>query len=441
MAMTITVPSDEQTDSTDTAIVMPEQPQIIKPTVAEVDEFANINISAIIAKQTKEYDKVCGKLESFVVDIEEEDLPMTPVWHTGLPVMDICVGGGFPQERMSYAWGGTGTGKSTLFLEACHHNFLRNAYLGNPDKYRFVFMDSEEGEAKNWMDRIGVNFPYKYDIPKSIESIGKYLPALRKEFPKQELVVIWDSVAATGTENSTGRADVARPVTDMLRNIKLHDLRITFLVVNQHREKTDQYAPAVPPAGNALRHKSHLTLNAPSVAKSPFWKDKRHGRSVAWKTQKARDGFNDVEFRMEMTYFSGFDVALTMISIMRDLQILKRRVDEFTFDIDEELSFKTGDKESKTEYTLLAKDLMEVIPPVREISGMKDMYNFMFDKESEQYWRFGLRFFAYTMYRPYFVINEDKFRPHFETLMQSIEKYYFDNWNLFVRTIPTRIKF
>ena len=397
----------------------------------------DIDISSIIARQQKEYDSVMGKVENYVIKVGEH----TPILHTGIPTMDICLGGGIPSQRMNYFWGMTGTGKTTLCFEIAYHNFLRNAYTGNSEKWRYVFVDAEEGQSKNWLNRIKINFPYKYDIPSTIEDLEPYLTDLKKEFPKQELFVIWDSVSTTQPKMITGRADIARAVSTLLNHISLTELGITFLVINQQREKQEQYAPPVPPGGHFLRHKSHLTMHAPSYAKSEFWSDKKNGRSILWKTQKTRDSFNDVEFRLEMTYFSGFDAILSFIyNLHKDLKILKKRSDKYTLGVDEELSFKSGDKDSKQEYTVDFKTLADFDVPTKSIEGFVDLYNFFMDIESLPYWKFGLRYYAYQIFRPYFVYNDDKFTPFFESLITEIENYYFKNWNLFVKTLPTKLE-
>ena len=400
------------------------------------EEFKDIDINTIIAKQNKEFSSVVGKLEGYV--IKQGD---TPILHTGIPVLDIAIGGGIPSKRMSYFWGSSGTGKTTLAFEIAYHNFLRLAYTKQADKWRFIFLDAEEGESTRWLSRIGINLPYKRDVPDNIEDLEHYLTDLKKAFAWQELMVIWDSVSATSPKAVTGRADIARAVSTLLNHIKLSELDISFLVINQHREKQDQYAPATPPGGNFLRHKSHLTLHAPSIAKSDFWKDKKNGRSIMWRTQKTRDSFNDVDFRMEMTYFSGYDSILTLIAIMnKELKILKRRVDEFTLEVDkDELSFKTGDKDAKQEFTVPYADIADFDCPTMKIEGFKDLYNFFLDPASLPYWKFACRYFAYQTFRPYFVFNDAQFTPFFEGIVQNLEDYYFGNWNLFVKTIPTKI--
>lgn len=400
--------------------------------------FDDIDINKIIEKQNKEFESVVSKVADYVVKTGD-----TPIIHTGIPTLDICLGGGIPSKRMSYFWGSSGTGKTTLCFEIAYHNFLRLAYSRNTDAWRFVFLDAEEGESKKWLQRIGINLPYKYDVPDNIEDLEGYLKELKKSFPGKELFVIWDSVSATKPKSVTGRADIARAVSSLLNHIKLTELGITFLVVNQYREKQEQYAPPVPPGGNFLRHKSHLTLCAPSTAKSPFWKDKKNGRSILWKTQKTRDSFNDVDFRLEMTYFSGFDTVLTMISTMRDeLKIMGKRVEKYTINIDEpQLTFKTGDKDNKEEYVVDVKDLVDFDIKSIEIDGVQNLYNFFLTEESLPYWKFGLRYYAYQTFRPYFAMNQSEFPKFWQSLVENIENYYFSNWNLFEKTIPTRIKF
>lgn len=404
---------------------------------SEQFDIDSINIDDIITQQQKEFTSVVKKLEDFVVKQGS-----TPVLHTGIPTLDICLGGGIPSKRMTYLWGGSLTGKTTLCFEIAHHNFLRLAYTGLADTWRFVFLDAEEGESKKWITRIGTNFPYKYDVPENIEDLEPYLRNLKKEFSGQELFVIWDSVSATRPKSITGRADIARATTQLLNHIKLTELEITLMTINQQREKQEQYAPSIPPAGNALRHKSHLTLHSPSIAKSDFWKDKRNGRSILWRTQKARDSFNDIDFRMEMTYFSGFDAVLTFLYVLwKEQKVIKRRVDTFTISVDDELKFVSGDKDNKTEYIVNKKDLADFDIKEKEIEGLQNLYEFFFTEEAEPYWRFGLRYFAYQTFKPYFLYQDDKFTEFLGMITADIEKYYLSNWKLFIKTMPTRMTF
>lgn len=409
----------------------------VKNKEEDLSDIDNIDMDKIIALQNKEYKSLTKKLESHVISQAE-----TPPLHTGIPMKDIALGGGIPSKRMTYMWGPSGTGKTTMAFEIAYHNFLRFVYTKKIDDWKFIFLDSEEGESKPWLDRIGIRLPYRYDVPDSIEAIKGYLTDLKKEYSDKQILLIWDSVSATGTANPTGRADVARPVTDLFRNIKLTELEMTLLTINQHREKQDQYAAAVPPGGNQLRHKSHLTWVSPSFAKSEFWKNKKYGRSVLFRTQKARDSFNDVDYRLEMNYFSGFDSVMSLLAMaINSLKILKRKdAGAYAFEIGDEFQFAVEEEKKKTIYNVSKKELIDFdLEGEKHFENFKEIYNFFFDQASDKHWRFILRYFAYQLFYPYFMFEKEKFWEFFIALIQNVESYYFSNWNLFLKTVPTRL--
>lgn len=419
--------------------------QIYQETVKELsakkeDKVPIINFDEIMSKINKEYDDVMKDLRDHVVIIDDKP---TPVIHTGNPCKDVYIGGGIPQRRMSYVWGISGTGKTTFAFQTASTLFKHSVYKGEPEKWKFWHLDSEEGESKQWLNRIGLKLPYKVLPPETIEDIGDVLLKINKRFPDHENFIIWDSVMGSSPKSITGRGDVARAVSSMMRQVKFNELNITMITINQHREKTDQYAQPEPPGGNHLKHKSHLTLFASSHAKSKFFKNPKQGRTVHWKIQKSRDSFVDVDYRLEMTYMSGFDSILPMIDFLRTSDVCKRRGDIYKFVVPDELEIKTPtvkDVVDDEPMNFIVKDHIDCNFNELKFDGFKDVYNFLLSSESYNYWRLGLKMLAYQSFKGYFMGNTDKADIYVKNLVDEIDLFYFKS-NLFDKLIPGKIEF
>lgn len=425
----------EETPTESTDIVSGNFKQVSAPDISYLSKM-----DEMINKMNKDFQTSMKGIEDNIILTEDED---TPIIHTGNPCLDVYIGGGIPQRRMTYLWGSSGTGKTSLAFQI-GSSLYRHLYFTNKTKdWVYAFIDAEEGESKKWLDRIGLRLPYgKPIIPSTIEDIKPILENLSKKHKGKEIFVIWDSIASTKPKNITGRGDTARSVSALFRDIKFNDLGITMLVINQFREKTDQYKPPEPPGGNHPMHKSHFTLYTKSYSKSKFFtKNPKFGRSVLCKTQKARDSFNDIEFRMEMTYHSGFDAILGFISALKDFGIYEKKNGPFKLKIDKEFNLVwKDDKVIIEEKTYKLEDLIDhKFEEELRFDKIKDIYNFLLVPESYPYWNLGLRLLINQTFKQYF-IQDDKFMIFNNNLHNHIMNHYFVN-NMFDKLLPTRLIF
>lgn len=166
---------------------------------------------------------------------------------TGMPTLDICLNGGIPGGRFVEIYGDASTGKSLL---SCSILSQCQAMGGIA-----ALLDTEAGSSEEFMQRIGLDTDNLiYSVPDTIEQVFDDLigiinarNSVDKDLP---LCVVWDSVAATSSEEELEKilsdglaantvATHARQISKMLRNINSYLTRenCTFIAINQTREK------------------------------------------------------------------------------------------------------------------------------------------------------------------------------------------------------------
>lgn len=165
---------------------------------------------------------------------------------TGIPPLDLIMGGGIPVGRMVEIYGDTSTGKSLL----AGHILAETQRIGGIA----VYIDTESAVSLEILEAIGVNLEAAiYAAPTTIEEVFDIIKDLltlkKEEDPDTPMTVVWDSVAATTCEDELERAKKdgigqgypthARLISQMCRILRTEISRcnIAFVFINQTRQK------------------------------------------------------------------------------------------------------------------------------------------------------------------------------------------------------------
>lgn len=165
---------------------------------------------------------------------------------TGIPTIDLVMGGGVPVGRMIEVYGDTSTGKSLLAA----HILAETQHAGGIA----VLMDPETATSVEIMESVGIDTETCiYTVPDTVEEVFKVIEDVlelkKEEAPDQLMTIVWDSVAATTSEDELARASKdgigrgypshARLISQMCRILKaeIAKNRIAFVFINQTRQK------------------------------------------------------------------------------------------------------------------------------------------------------------------------------------------------------------
>ena len=165
---------------------------------------------------------------------------------TGCPPLDIIMGGGVPVGRMTEIYGDTSTGKTLL----AEHILAETQRMGG----LAVLLDTETAIDDRLAELIGINLDeLLYSNPETVEDvyeiIDELLDAKHKSDPDGLMTIVWDSVAATSSNEEIekikaqglGAATVAthaRLISKMMRvmRTRVAEERLAFVLLNQTRE-------------------------------------------------------------------------------------------------------------------------------------------------------------------------------------------------------------
>lgn len=165
---------------------------------------------------------------------------------TGCTPLDIIMGGGVPVGRMTEIYGDTSTGK-TLVAE---HILAQTQKLGGTA----VLLDSETAIDESVAKAVGIDVDKLiYTNPETVEEvygdIQELLEAKRDVDPSGLMTIVWDSVAATSSEEEIEKirkeglgghtmATHARLISTMMRVMKQEVARnrLAMVMLNQTRE-------------------------------------------------------------------------------------------------------------------------------------------------------------------------------------------------------------
>jgi len=159
---------------------------------------------------------------------------------TGCLALDLAMGGGFPLGRVVEIYGDTSTGKSLIAAQACS-TAQHNGGVA-------VYIDTETSVSLPIMEAVGVDVDSLiYLAPDTVESVFKAMETVIDKKPEdRDMVVVWDSVAATSSkaemEGSTGDVGYlthSRVISQGLRRLTrmVAKMDVSLLFLNQAKER------------------------------------------------------------------------------------------------------------------------------------------------------------------------------------------------------------
>lgn len=347
------------------------------------DENDTLDDSPKTAKSF-DLDKIRKELKDSVINLDES----YKFFLTGNPLFDAYVGsGGLPKYQMEYIWGKNSIGKSTLaqqFLASYQKQFKENCIQ--------VYFDKEESLTKLRLKSLGVQ-PDQVVIvsPETIEFITDKVCKWAADYKNVDIFVVWDTIAMTPSQEEVDGKDQpgtqARALAKMFKRVKFLDFKTTMFILNQFREKIgERYPTKEPPGGNAVKHKSFLSIEGHSK-KSEIWPENANvGKTTVFDTVKSKiiSPFRKMTF--EYTYVYGYDAILTMINYMwKEMKILSKKSGRWQFASEEETySLKQLYKyfmtdESVYRWKLVINDIYENLYPDDDKTFINDAKNRIFN--------------------------------------------------------------
>lgn len=165
---------------------------------------------------------------------------------TGCPPLDLIMGGGVPVGRMTEIYGDTSTGKTLL----AEHIIAQTQAIGGTA----ALLDTETAIDADVAKVVGIDLDKLiYTNPETVEDvyadIQELLEAKRDVDPKGLMTIVWDSVAATSSEEEIEKirkeglgahtmATHARLISTMMRVMKQEVARdhVALIMLNQTRQ-------------------------------------------------------------------------------------------------------------------------------------------------------------------------------------------------------------
>lgn len=179
---------------------------------------------------------------------------------TGIPQLDVILGGGFPYGRMVMLVGPESTGKTLI------SQYAVAAQQKSEKRPHALLIDAERSFDQDWWAASGVDVSeLLVSLPPTAEDAIDVMHAAFEHDAKLGIVVL-DSVAAlTPRPTLDEPADqkfmglLANLVTRMLQVVMPLNKQAIFIVINQMRENLRGHEE-IYPGGRALRHQSHIIL-------------------------------------------------------------------------------------------------------------------------------------------------------------------------------------
>jgi RecA/RadA recombinase len=241
--------------------------------------------------------------------------------------------------------------------------------------------------------------------PNTIEDVGEIIQKLRAAYSDIELFIIWDTIAQTPSKEETeGYQKIgmqARSLTSLFRTTRFFESKLTMFALNQYREdlrENAKWMPKDPPGGNAVKHKSFVTMYA-SPKKSELI-DVQFGRSVTFETIKSKVISPKRQMVFEFINTSGYDSVLTAIGYFRTLKLMgKKAGGYYFFEGEKDLSWRINDlykfmltDESIPKWKMIINEVFDNLYPDDDqkfISEAKErIFNYYFENDKVHIDRF-----------------------------------------------------
>lgn len=245
---------------------------------------------------------------------------------SGITLVDIALGGGWPVGRFVEIFGPESAGKSTLAT----HAMVAVQRIGGIS----MLVESEPSFSRDRAIRMGWDPERHVQCqPDTIEDgFGMIDDNTKKLYDKGygPIVVVWDTIAAaptkaelSGDTYGEGMAKMPRIVHEAFRTLALvlPQRRVVFLVLNQVRASFDGYGGLSTPGGWALKHYTSLRIMLKSgkpfdLGESPF------GMEVEIFVKKSKVCRPRAKVNAVLTYDDGFDEDWTNLRFLTDKGIV-----------------------------------------------------------------------------------------------------------------------
>ena len=249
---------------------------------------------------------------------------------TGVPTLDVALGGGLPVGRVVEVFGKQQTGKSTLAISACIEAQRQGGLV--------VYVDAEEALSKDRAAYLGMDMDNAVVLePTTMEEAYKYLAHLLVHFEENSdypfILIVWDTIAFTPSaaemdDEGEMKADMGKRAQNirriMRKMIKLcARTKACFLSLNHVTEKIGGFVnPGAyeTPGGTAFKYGASVqVLMKSDNSKKIFDEDddkQQVGNHVKFKIEKTRLSPPKREVTARLNYYRGFDKAGTVLDYM-----------------------------------------------------------------------------------------------------------------------------
>ena len=212
------------------------------------------------------------------VDVSFGNSTTAPIlWmSTGLPLLDLAMGGGLARGRITHICGDSSTGKSVVGL------WLAKRHQAACPVGTVIYIDTEHAIGSDFCRKVGVDMDrMAVARPDTVEEtfafVDAVIVAVTKDIPGENVLIIWDSLAATvsgaeakGEYDSAGQPGrLAAACSRGLKKLRPVIARsgATFVIINQLRMDIGvMYGEKAKPAGGkAPRYYSDSSLRLRQV--------------------------------------------------------------------------------------------------------------------------------------------------------------------------------
>jgi len=185
-------------------------------------------------------DNIAKQASTSVSRLSDDSSPcvVTGFLSTGCYLLDAAMGGGLPLGRVVEIYGDTSTGKSLIAAQAC-------ATIQDEGGVA-LYIDTETAVSLPIMEAVGVDIDnLVYTAPDTVEQVFKTMEVAIKSKADYDLLIVWDSVAATSStaemDKETGEVGYlthARVISQGLRRLTrlISKENVAVLLINQAKE-------------------------------------------------------------------------------------------------------------------------------------------------------------------------------------------------------------
>lgn len=247
---------------------------------------------------------------------------------SGLPSLDLVLGGGIPKGRLIEVFGPESSGKTTMAI-----HMLIQFQKDNPEKY-VAYLDIENAFDIEYATALGLNMSKVFF---SQPSSGEEALDIVEKMCQSEIVtsVVIDSVAqlvprAAGDKDIDGTANIgttARLLSQTLPRLSNEARKsgTTLIFINQIRMKIGvMYGnPETTPGGLAMRFATSVRLEVRGT--KPENKNGKEGHVVKVKAIKNKVGKPKTKTELFLIYGEGFDPRGDLLETAQQLEIVIRK--------------------------------------------------------------------------------------------------------------------